>query len=113
MTSPIIPDYPRDLIGYGRQVPHARWPGEARIALNFVVNYEEGGERTILDGDGVSECYLVPDFPAACQQHNLTVASVFFVKHGSSASHLEHLTLEMPAYGRQSLPALISWQGFS
>jgi len=53
------------------------------------------------------------DFSAACQQHNLAVASVFFVKHGYSASHLEHLTLEMPAYGRQSLPALISRQGFS
>jgi allantoinase len=35
--------YPRDLVGYGRTPPHARWPNEARIALQFVINYEEGG----------------------------------------------------------------------
>ena len=44
-------DYPRDLIGYGRNPPHARWPGEARIALQFVLNYEEGGENCVLHGD--------------------------------------------------------------
>lgn len=64
MSDPIIPDYPRDMTGYGQCLPQANWPDNARVALNFVVNYEEGGERTILDGDGVSECYLVPDFPA-------------------------------------------------
>jgi putative urate catabolism protein len=48
----------RDLIGYGRDVPRANWPGGARVALQFVVNYEEGGERSILYGDDSSESYL-------------------------------------------------------
>ena len=43
--------YPRDLRGYGRDVPHARWPNGARIAVQFVLNYEEGGENNILHGD--------------------------------------------------------------
>jgi len=50
--------YPRDLIGYGRNPPDLRWPGGARIAVQFVVNYEEGGERSILHGDGESEAFL-------------------------------------------------------
>lgn len=48
-------DYPRDLIGYGSNPPHPHWPGKARIALSFVLNYEEGGERNILHGDKESE----------------------------------------------------------
>ncbi|RMN27055.1 Polysaccharide deacetylase protein, partial [Pseudomonas cannabina] len=51
-------DYPRDLIGYGSHPPHPRWPGNARIALSFVLNYEEGGERNILHGDKESEAFL-------------------------------------------------------
>ncbi|HLD68970.1 MAG TPA: allantoinase PuuE [Pseudomonas sp.] len=51
-------DYPRDLIGYGNTPPHQHWPGEARIALSFVLNYEEGGERNILHGDPESEAFL-------------------------------------------------------
>ena len=51
-------DYPRDLIGYGNTPPHPHWPGEARIALSFVLNYEEGGERNILHGDAESEAFL-------------------------------------------------------
>ena len=50
--------YPRDLIGYGRNPPRARWPGEARIAVQFVVNYEEGGENSVLHGDNASEAFL-------------------------------------------------------
>jgi allantoinase len=50
--------YPRDLIGYGRQAPDPRWPGGARLAVQFVVNYEEGGERSILHGDRESEAFL-------------------------------------------------------
>jgi putative urate catabolism protein len=45
----------RDFVGYGQHPPHARWPGGARVALSFVLNYEEGGERSPLDGDTVSE----------------------------------------------------------
>jgi len=51
-------DYPRDLIGYGRNPPDPRWPGGARVALQLVVNYEEGGERNILHGDTESEAFL-------------------------------------------------------
>ncbi len=51
-------DYPRDLIGYGRKPPHAQWPGGARIALQFVLNYEEGSENNVLHGDAGSETFL-------------------------------------------------------
>lgn len=50
--------YPRDLIGYGAHPPHPRWPGDARIAVQFVVNYEEGGENCVLHGDAASETFL-------------------------------------------------------
>src|SRR6266436_2612897 len=49
--------YPRDLVGYGGNPPHPRWPGEARIAVNFVINYEEGSEYNVHD-DGFSEATL-------------------------------------------------------
>ena len=51
-------NYPRDLIGYGRNVPHANWPGQAKIAVQFVLNYEEGGENSVLHGDPASEQFL-------------------------------------------------------
>ncbi len=51
-------DYPRDMIGYGRNPPKADWPDNARIALQFVLNYEEGGESNILHGDPGSEQFL-------------------------------------------------------
>jgi OHCU decarboxylase len=54
MTEP----YPRDLVGYGEHPPHAAWPGGARIAVQFVLNYEEGGENNILHGDQASEAFL-------------------------------------------------------
>ena len=50
--------YPRDLIGYGPKPPKAKWPGSARVALQFVLNYEEGGENSILHGDKASEAFL-------------------------------------------------------
>lgn len=50
--------YPRDLIGYGRTPPHAQWPDGARIALQFVLNYEEGSENCVLHGDAASETFL-------------------------------------------------------
>jgi len=55
-----MPDhtYPRDMIGYGPQPPHADWPGGARIAVQLVLNYEEGGEMSVLHGDGASESFL-------------------------------------------------------
>lgn len=51
-------DYPRDLIGYGANPPVADWPGRARLALQFVINYEEGGENCVLHGDAASEAFL-------------------------------------------------------
>lgn len=50
--------YPRDLIGYGANPPQADWPGGARIAVQFVLNYEEGGENSVLHGDTASETFL-------------------------------------------------------
>ncbi len=61
--------YPRDLVGYGSSPPFADWPGDARIALQFVLNYEEGGENCVLHGDPGSEQFLseiigAPAYPA-------------------------------------------------
>src|SRR4029453_9819983 len=54
MSSP----YPRDLIGYAGKPPNPKWPGDARLAINFVMNYEEGSEYSVPDGDGFSEAPL-------------------------------------------------------
>ena len=62
------PDHPhlrRDFVGYGSDLPHARWPGDARIALNLCVNYEEGGELSVPDGDEASESALTEAGAAA------------------------------------------------
>ncbi|MEO0542673.1 MAG: allantoinase PuuE [Pseudomonadota bacterium] len=50
--------YPRDMLGYGANPPDPKWPGDAKIAVQFVVNYEEGGENNILHGDAASEAFL-------------------------------------------------------
>ena len=50
--------YPRDLVGYGQNPPHPHWQDQARIAVQFVINYEEGGENCILHGDPASEAFL-------------------------------------------------------
>ncbi|MGB1669821.1 MAG: allantoinase, partial [Candidatus Puniceispirillaceae bacterium] len=50
--------YPRDMIGYGGTPPQAGWPGGARVAVQFVLNYEEGGENCVLHGDAHSEQFL-------------------------------------------------------
>ncbi len=51
-------DYPRDMVGYGARPPHPHWPGDARLALQIVLNYEEGAESNILHGDRASETFL-------------------------------------------------------
>lgn len=58
--------YPRDMRGYGPTPPNAQWPGDARIAVQFVLNYEEGGENCVLHGDAASEAFL-SDIPGAAQ----------------------------------------------
>ena len=54
MASP----YPRDMVGYGGKPPNPKWPRDARLAINFVMNYEEGSEYSVPDGDGFSEASL-------------------------------------------------------
>ncbi len=72
------PDYPRDLVGYGRDVPHARWPGGARIAVQFVLNYEEGGENSVLHGDRASETFLSEIIGAAAyRDRHLSMESLY------------------------------------
>ena len=58
MPSPETTPYPRDMVGYGATPPDADWPGRARLAVQFVLNYEEGGENNILHGDAASEAFL-------------------------------------------------------
>ncbi len=53
-----LADYPRDMVGYGPNPPHPQWPGGANIAVQFVLNYEEGAENSVLHGDQASETFL-------------------------------------------------------
>jgi len=79
------PTYPRDLIGYGRNPPHPHWPGDARICVQFVVNYEEGGENNILHGDRASEAFLSEMVGAAPWpgQRHMSMESIY--EYGSRA----------------------------
>ena len=76
--------YPRDLVGYGARPPEARWPGDARIAVQFVLNVEEGAENSVLHGDAGSEQFLseLVDPPAFADRH-LTMESLY--EYGSRA----------------------------
>jgi allantoinase len=76
--------YPRDLIGYGRNPPHAQWPGKAKIAIQFVLNYEEGGENSVLHGDKASEQFLSEIIGAAAYEaRHLSMESIY--EYGSRA----------------------------
>jgi OHCU decarboxylase len=77
--------YPRDLIGYGRNPPHPRWPGDARVAVQFVINYEEGGENNILHGDRASEAFLseIVGAQAWPGQRHMNMESIY--EYGSRA----------------------------
>ncbi len=86
-------DYPRDMIGYGANPPKANWPDGARIAINFVVNYEEGGENNILHGDAASEAFL-SEIVGAAQwqgQRHMNMESIY--EFGSRAGfwRLHHI----------------------
>lgn len=88
MSNPYHPataGYPRDLIGHGRNPPDPRWPGNAAIAVQFVLNYEEGGEYSILHGDAHSEAYLAEVFGVQPWpgKRNLSIESIF--EYGSRA----------------------------
>jgi putative urate catabolism protein len=71
-------NYPRDLKGYGRNPPDPRWPGNARVALQFVLNYEEGGENSVLHGDAGSEQFLSEMFnPASYPGRHLSMEGIY------------------------------------
>ena len=77
-------DYPRDMIGYGATPPEANWPGGARLALSFVINYEEGGENNILHGDRASETFLSEIIGAkAYEARHMSMESMY--EYGSRA----------------------------
>ena len=70
--------YPRDMVGYGATVPHAQWPDRARIAVQFVLNYEEGGENNVLHGDPTSETFLSELVTAqAYENRHMTMESMY------------------------------------
>lgn len=76
--------FPRDMVGYGRRPPNPRWPGDARIAVQFVLNYEEGAENSVLDGDPASETFLSEITPAeAFPNRHMSMESLY--EYGSRA----------------------------
>lgn len=84
MTYDATAPYPRDLRGHGRNPPHARWPNGARIAVQFVLNHEEGGENSVLHGDDASEQFLSEMFnPAAYPARHMSMEGVY--EYGSRA----------------------------
>ena len=89
-------NYPRELRGYGQQVPDANWPGGARLALQVVINYEEGAENCVLHGDATSEAFLseiVNAHPLPNQRH-MNMESIF--EYGARAGfwRLQRLFVE-------------------
>ena len=77
-------DYPRDLVGYGKDRPHAQWPDGARVAVQFVLNYEEGGENSVLHGDAGSEQFLSEMFnPASYPERHISMEGIY--EYGSRA----------------------------
>jgi len=98
------PRYPRDLVGHGRTPPQAQWPGNARIALQLVLNYEEGGERSVLHGDAGSEQFLSEmASPASYPARHLSMESIY--EYGSRAGvwrllrEFERRGLPLTAFG--------------
>ncbi|WP_419533773.1 allantoinase PuuE [Endozoicomonas sp.] len=78
-------DYPRDLVGYGETPPDPKWPGNSRIAVQFVINYEEGGENCVLHGDEASEAFLseIIGAPAHKGMRHISMESIY--EYGSRA----------------------------
>src|ERR1700722_8346527 len=100
--SPKNHNYPRDMVGYGPPPPHPRWPGAARIALQFVLNFEEGAERSVLHGDSTSEVFL----------SDIIGAQAFPMRHMSMESLYEYgaragLWRVLRAFERHRLPLTI------
>jgi putative urate catabolism protein len=94
--------YGRDLRGYGRRPPHPRWPNGARIALQFVLNHEEGAENCVLDGDPASETFLSEIIGAApYAMRHMSMESLF--EYGSRAG----LWRVLRAFERRGLPLTV------
>ncbi|MFA0032927.1 allantoinase PuuE [Vibrio sp. 10N.261.49.A12] len=72
-------DYSRNLIGYGANPPNPQWPGNARVAVSFVLNYEEGGERCLLHGDDESEAFLseIPSAQPIKGERHISIESIY------------------------------------
>jgi putative urate catabolism protein len=83
--SEFSPAYARDMIGYGRSTPHPRWPHEARVAVQCVINYEEGSENCLLHGDQASEAFLSESIGALplVGKRNMNMESIY--EYGSRA----------------------------
>jgi len=95
-------DYPRNLVGYGPRPPHPRWPGGARIAVQFVLNHEEGAESCVLDGDPASETFLSEIIGAqAFPMRHMSMESLF--EYGSRAG----LWRVLRAFERRKLPLTV------
>jgi allantoinase len=95
--------YPRDLIGYGPNPPDPKWPGGARLALNMVMNYEEGSEYSVPDGDGRSEATLTElgAFDAGVRGRDLAAESMF--EYGSRVGFWRLLRI----FQERSLPMTV------
>ncbi|MFD6219555.1 allantoinase PuuE [Nocardia asteroides] len=92
----------RDFVGYGPNPPDPRWPGEARIAVQFVLNYEEGGENNVLDGSPHSETFLSEMTPAeAFPNRHMSMESLY--EYGSRAG----LWRVLRAFERRDLPLTV------
>lgn len=93
----------RDLIGYGADLPDPKWPGGARLALNFVINFEEGSEYSVPDGDGFSEASLteMPASPVPHGERDLAAESMF--EYGSRVGFWRLLRL----FSERGLPVTI------
>jgi allantoinase len=76
-------DHVRDFVGYGRNPPDPKWPNGAHVAVNFVINYEEGGEYSVPDGDAASETGLTEGSTMAVKGRDLGAESMF--QYGSRA----------------------------
>lgn len=104
-TSP----YCRDLVGYGSRPPHADWPGQARIAVQFVLNYEEGGENCLLHGDAASEAFLSEMVSATAfpGQRHMSMESLY--EYGSRVGVWRLLKL----FGDRGLPLTVFGVGMA